>query len=452
MKSKIHEYQKNNKNIVSKNLKLLTIVLLTILASCSKDDSKEPLTNPNLAVSGINPTMGRKNTTVTITGVDFSPNLTSNKITLNGFECTVNTASTTELSVTIPRGAGTGNLVITVGNSNTQSPTFTYEVTPSVVSTIAGDGTAGFLDATTGTAAKFNIPQDVAIDATGNLYVVDTGNHKIRKISPIGAVTTLAGNNAGFLDGTKTAAQFNNPYSVAVDSAGNLYIADTLNQKIRKISPTGVVTTLAGTTSGFADGVGLTEAKFVNPTGVTVDAAGNVYVADAGNSKIRKISTMGMVTTLAGSNDGFLDATGTAAKFSIPRGVASDIFGNVFVADTYNYKIRKIILSGAVTTMAGTTQGFVDGIGLTEAKFSNNTDVALDAAGNVYVADKDNHKIRKISPTGAVTTLAGTTEGFADGAGTVAQFNSPYGVAVDAAGNVYVADTNNHKIRKITQD
>jgi sugar lactone lactonase YvrE len=435
-----------------KNLKLLTIVFLTILASCSKDDSKEPLTNPNLAVSSINPTSGRKNTTVTITGLDFSPNLTSNKVTLNGFECTVNTASTTVLSVTIPRGAGTGNLVVTVGNSNTESPQFTYEVTPSVVSTVAGDGTPDFLNATTGTAAKFYYPLDIALDAAGNLYVADSSNHKIRKISPTGEVTTLAGTTVGFAEGAGTSAQFYYPDGVDVDAAGNVYVADKRNHKIRKISPTGYVTTLAGTTQGYTDGAG-TIAKFAEPSGVALDAAGNVYVADSENHKIRKISPTGAVITLAGTTVGFADGEGlTEARFINPTNIAVDAGGNVYVADYNNHKIRKISPAGAVTTLAGTTGGFFDGAGLTEAKFNSPSGVTVDAAGNVYVADFNNHKIRKISPTGVVSTLAGSISGFLDGTATAAQFSNPNGVAVDVAGNVYVADAGNHRIRKITQD
>jgi sugar lactone lactonase YvrE len=320
------------------------------------------------------------------------------------------------------------------------------------VSTLAGS-TEGFMNATIGTEAQFYKPTDVAVDAVGNVYVADYDNHKIRKISPAGAVTTLAGGNQGFLDATGTAAQFNNPYGIALDAAGNVYVADYGNHKIRKITPAGLVTTVAGTTRGFADGAGLTAAKFNNPNGLAVDTAGNVYVADYGNNRIRKISPTGDVSTLAGSDSrGFLDATGTAALFSSPYDVDIDVTGNVYVADYDNRKIRKITPLGVVTTLAGTTPGFADGEGLTAAQFNDPTGVAVDAAGNVYVADYDNHKIRKISPTGAVTTLAGSTSGFLDGTATAAQFSNPNGVALDAAGNVYLVDTGNHRIRKITQD
>jgi streptogramin lyase len=241
---------------------------------------------------------------------------------------------------------------------------------------------------------------------------------------------------------------------VAVDAAGNVYVADTNNYTIRKISPDGFVTTLAGTAGspGSADGSGAA-VSFNFPAGVAVDAAGNVYVADTDNHTIRKITSAGVVTTLAGTalSQGSADGIGAAARFDYPQGVAVDA-GNVYVADRDNYTIRKITSAGVVTTLAGTAgnQGPTDGTGAA-ARFDYPHGVAVDAAGNVYVADTDNHAIRKISPAGVVTTLAGaaSNRGSADGPGATAGFNSPYGVAVDAAGNVYVADTSNHLIRKI---
>jgi streptogramin lyase len=280
------------------------------------------------------------------------------------------------------------------------------------------------------------------------VYVADTYNDKIRKITMGGEVTTLAGSTQGFADGEGSAAQFNRPGGVAVDASGNVYVVDTNNHKIRKITPEGEVTTLAGSTPGFADGTG-TAAQFNYPYDLAVDTSGNVYVVDRDNNKIRKITPAGVVTTLAGSIYGYGDGTGSSAKFKSPLGVAVDVLGNVYVADAGNHKIRKITPAGEVTTVAGSTQGFADGAA-TVAQFYFPTGVAVDASGNVYVADRNNHKIRKITPAGEVTTVAGSTQGFADGTGTEAQFNRPYGVAIDASGNMYVADINNHKIRKIT--
>jgi len=323
----------------------------------------------------------------------------------------------------------------------------TYE-TGITVSTLAGS-TLGTADGT-GTAAQFNNPAGVAVDVSGNVYVADRNSHLIRKTSPVGVVTTFAGSSQGYVDGTGTAAQFNYPQSVAVDASGNVYVADIFNHKIRKISPAGVVSTLAGSTGGYADGTG-TAAKFYYPQGVAVDVSGNVYVADYYNHKIRKISPAGVVSTLAGSSIGYTDGTGTVAQFKYPTGVAVDnASGNVYVADTSNQKIRKITPAGVVSTLAGSTSGYADGTG-TAALFNSPYSVAVDMSGNVYVADTYNQKIRKITPAGVVTTLAGSTAGYVDGTGTAAQFGYPIGVAVDnASGNLYVGDYDNNKIRKIT--
>ncbi|MDD2699530.1 MAG: ubiquitin-like protein, partial [Arcobacteraceae bacterium] len=322
------------------------------------------------------------------------------------------------------------------------------------VTTLAGSGTATFVDGN-GTAASFYNPNGVAVDGRGNVFVADRNNHKIRKITPEGVVTTLAGSGtATFVDGNGTTASFNNPNGVAVDGSGNVFVADTFNHKIRKITPEGVVTTLAGSgTATFADGNG-TAASFNNPYGVTVDGSGNVFVADTHNSKIRKITPEGVVTTLAGSgSSGFTDDTGTAASFYSPNGVAVDGSGNVFVADQDNHKIRKITPEGVVTTLAGSgTATFADGNG-TAASFNKPNGVAVDGSGNVFVADRNNHKIRKITPEGVVSTLAGNGAiSFADGEGTAASFNYPAGVTVDSSGNIYVADKSNNKIRKIVNE
>ena len=334
-----------------------------------------------------------------------------------------------------------GNVYVADGDNN-----LIRKITPEgLVSTLAGR-IWGFRDGS-GTSAEFNYPIGVAVDAEGNVYVANSYNHRIRKITDEGLVSTLAGSIWGFRDGAGRSAQFNYPYGVAVDAAGNVYVADTNNHAIRKITPEGLVSTLAGSTEGSADGAG-TSAQFNSPTDVAVDAAGNVYVADYLNDRIRKITPEGLVSTLAGSTEGFRDGAGTSAQFNSPAGVAVDAAGNVYVADYLNDRIRKITPEGVVSTLAGSTEGFRDGLGRS-AQFNGPAGVAVDAAGNVYVADEYNHRIRKITPEGVVSTLAGSTEGFRDGIGRSAQFDKPSGVAVDAEGNVYVADSDNHRIRRI---
>ncbi|GEM_PF-973707 len=332
------------------------------------------------------------------------------------------------------------------GTSLPSGLTLTSGVT---VSSLAGSGAAEFADGT-GTVARFKSPTGIDIDSNGMLYVADTVNYRIRKMTTEGVVTTLAGgSSSGSVDGTGGAAQFYNPNDLTVDSSGNVYVADKLNNRIRKITPAGEVTTLAGSSYGYADGTG-TAAQFASPTGVAVDSSGTVYVADQENNRIRKITSAGVVTTLAGSSYGYADGTGTAAQFNYPHGIAIDSSGTLYVADRDNYRIRKITSAGVVTTLAGSgTQGSADGTG-TAAQFSNPSDVAIDSSGNVYVADTDIHKIRKITSAGVVTTLAGSgTQGFVDGTGTAAQFSNPTGVTIDSSGNTYVADQQNHRIRKI---
>ncbi|MES2388083.1 MAG: T9SS type A sorting domain-containing protein [Bacteroidota bacterium] len=313
------------------------------------------------------------------------------------------------------------------------------------VTTLAGSSSSGTTNGT-GTAASFSSPYGLAVDASGNTYVADFSNHRIRKISPAGVVSTFAGSSSGFTNGAGTAARFDNPTGIAVDATGNVYVADRDNDCIRKITAAGVVSTFAGGTSGYSDGIG-TGARFSSPTGVAVDAAGNVYVADMGNNRIRKINSSGLVSTVAGSaTAGTTDATGIAARFSSPWGIAVDASGILYVAETGNDRIRKITAEGVVST-----SGYTDGTG-TAAQFSDPYGVAFDASGNVYVADAGNNRIRKISPGGEVSTLAGTgTSSFNNGNATAAQFSSPKGVAADLLGFIYVADDNNNRIRIISQ-
>ncbi len=342
-----------------------------------------------------------------------------------------------------------GNVYVADTDNNT-----IRKVTPKgVVTTLAGNpeftGTANG----TGSAARFYIPNAVAVDGSGNVYVAET-NNTIRRVTPQGAVTTLAGTPglSGTANGTGSAALFNYPYGIAVDGSGNIYVADTWNCTIRKMTPKGVVTTLAGKpeVSGTANGTG-SAALFNYPFGVAVDGSGNVYVADTGSQTIRKVTPKGAVTTLAGAAGviGTANGTGSAALFHDPYGVAVDGSGNVYVTDGIANTIRRVTPKGAVTTLAGNPglSGTANGTG-SAGFFNYPYGVAVDGSGNVYVADTQNQTIRKVTPKGVVTTLAGKPElvGTANGTGSAAQFYLPYGVAVDGSGNAYVADTYNHTL------
>ena len=319
--------------------------------------------------------------------------------------------------------------------------------TSKIVSTLAGlSGSFGGFANGTVAAAKFNSPTGITTDASGNIYVADASNHKIRKITPEGVVTTFAGSTAGFADGIGTAAQFDYPHHIAIDTSGNLYVTDHNNHKIRKITPEGVVTTFAGSGALGDDDGTAAAASFNKPTGITLDASGNVYVADGLNHKIRKITPEGEVSTLAGSAEGYEDGTGAAAKFNYPLGITIDTSGNLYVADNGNHRIRKITPLGVVTTFAGRYRSFADGLG-TAAYFTSPTGITIDTSGNLYVVDYQNYRIRKITPEGLVSTIAGSTLGIEDGPGAVAKFNYPSGITIDASGNLYV--TERHSIRKM---
>jgi prepilin-type N-terminal cleavage/methylation domain-containing protein len=319
-----------------------------------------------------------------------------------------------------------------------------------VVTTLAGS-TNGNLDGT-GTAARFSYPDGIAIDNSGNFFIADRGNNEIRKMTVAGVVTTFAGSGAqGASNGTGTAAQFYYPEGIAIDSSNTLYVTDRANNLIRKITSAGAVSTFAGSgTAGSADGTG-TSAQFNAPYGIAVDSSGTVYVVDSGNNEVRKITSAGVVTTLAGQiTAGNVDGTGTSAQFSSPYGIVIASSGDLYVADSNNNTIRKVTTGGTVTTFAGDgTTGYIDATG-TAAELRHPFGIAVDASGNFYVTDRSNYRIRMITSSGVVTTLAGSgTLGSVDGTGTAAQFYYSQGIAVDGSGALYVVDQGDHRIRKI---
>ena len=328
------------------------------------------------------------------------------------------------------------------------------------------------------TSADLDSPSGVAVDASGNIYIADQQNNRIRKVDTSGTITTVAGNGtAGYSGdgGPATSAELDSPSGMVVDSSGNLYIADSLNSVIRKVSPSGAITTVAGNgynrlgtgQPGFndggysGDGGPATSAELNNPYAVAVDASGNIYIADTYNRRIRKVDASGTITTVAGNGyEGSGDLGGysgdggpaTSAELAQPFGVAVDNTGNIYIdaggnlyiADTNNHRIRRVDASGVITTVVG--GGISSGV-------SSPAGVAVDAAGNLYIADMGNQCIRKVDATGALTTVAGSigNPGYSGdgGSATAAELNFPFGVAVDASGNIIIADRDNSRIREV---
>lgn len=332
--------------------------------------------------------------------------------------------------------------------------------TTGIITVLAGTGASGSTgDGGLATSARLNAPKGVTLDSSGNVYIADTNNHRIRKIDTSGNISTFAGTGTSGSTGdgaAATAARLNFPQSVAFDSSGNLYIADTSNQKIRKIDTNGTITTFAGTTSGnTGDGFAATLAKLSNPRGLAFDSSGNLYIADTSNHRIRKVNTSGIISTFAGTTNGFSGDGGlaTAAQFSSPQGISVDSSGNVYVTDTANHRLRKIATDGNISTLAGSTSGFSGDGGLaTSAQLASPVSTYPDSSGNLYIGDTSNFRLRKIDTSGNISTVAGTglsNFGGDGGSATNAQFSTPQGIAVDSSGNIYIADSGHHRIRKI---
>jgi NHL repeat len=327
-----------------------------------------------------------------------------------------------------------------------------------IISSHIGDGgraISGVLDA----------PYDVAVDVYGNLFIADRGNHRIRQVNTNGIITTVAGKGIGGSIGSfsgdgglATNANFNLPSSVVVDAYGNLFVADCNNNRIREVNTNGIITTVAGNGSGTysGDGSWATNASLQNPYGVTVDVYGNLFIADSNNNRVRKVDTNGIIVTVAGGGKQFPDNGGAATNASLnrPYGITVDAYGNFFFVDEGSGRICEVNSNGTMTTVAGGGGDiFGDGVQATDADLSEPDGVAGDTAGNLFVADTFHDCIREVNTNGIIFTVAGNFSNGDFGDGVLATNTSlfdPFGVRTDAAGDIFIADTAHNRIRKVT--
>jgi hypothetical protein len=431
-------------------------LLLAILpvVSCKKDDSNSS-TSPGPEITAIQPASGPKGTQVLITGSGFSTVVTGNKVFFNGKTAQVINAAATSLLVVVPAGAGSGNVVVQVDGRQDTGPVFDFIYTVAIT-TFCGTGTPGYNNGNY-LAARFNSPRGLAIDEFDNIYVADEQNHRIRIVYTNGDAGTFSGSGiAGHQDGNPSSAKFNFPSDIAYDPVNDyFYVADRMNHCVRRLNPSGIVSTAAGIpgSPGFVDGPGQA-GRLNEPAGVALEGEmTNVYIADAGNHCIRKLDFFDILSTFAGSAiAGQADGTGSAARFNSPFDITFDTAGYLFVSDVINENIRRITLSGDVMTFAGSgLTGSNDGQGLLA---SFNSPHGLYSVNNeVLVCDYGNHLIRKIIPSGFVSTIGGDgTPGFTNGQGTNVKLNNPGGIIRDSQGNYFFSETGNHVIRKMVVD
>ena len=405
----------HTKNQTDIFLSILFLILTSgFFVGCKKDQVSQIATT----ITSISPDSGAYSTVVTIMGTGFSASASNNTVKFNGVTTTVQNASSTSLTVIVPKGAGTGAVTVSTNNQTATGPQFEYLYTYSL-SLLAGNGQAGYNDGT-GTAASFKGINDLAADGQGNIYVADYENARIRKVTNAGVVTTLAGgDSSGTADGTGSAAGFSSPAGLTLDKDGNLLVADIVINKIRKVTPAGVVTTIAGNgIAGHLNG-NVSSAEFNYPSDVAADANGNIYVTEYFGYDVRLISAVGVVSTIAGDTlAGFADGQGSTALFNGPTSLSLDNQGNIYVVDYLNQHLRKVTAAGIVTSV----QTIFDVFGL-----------AIDPNNNIYMAAIGS--VIKLSPDGSVHTIVDNS-------------SNPnlefYAITIDPQGVIYVAGSDNN--------
>jgi len=413
----------------------VTVNGLTATSSGSFTLNGPTITKFSPAISGIG-------YPVVIKGTSFSADIASDVVTINGVNALVTSASDTQLVVTVPLAASSGKISVTVKGQAVVSAS-DIRIIKLTVTTIAGSGIYGYAEGT-GSAASFNGPWGIVGDNNGNYFVSDWYNRVLRKVTAGGVVTTFAG-SAAFPGGA--------PSGIVRDSHGNLFVSDLGGQAIKKITPAGVVSYFAGDMYGNSGNINATgtNARFHDPLGLAIDANDNIYVDDNFNYAIRKITPAGVVSTFAGSGaSGSADGTGTSASFASPWGLYTGADGNLYVVDANNNNVRKITPAGVVTTIAGNgTAQTVDGPALS-ASFDNPIGIVMDHAGNFFITDESSHTIRMITSDGYVVTIGGNGHpASTDGVGGFASFDYPLGLTIDANGTIYEVDNGTGTIRKI---
>lgn len=436
-------------------LSALTIVS-AIWLSCSDSPSPAPpVTGGNEApeLSGFSPLTGKKGTVIKIQGKHFGTDVSKVSLQINGLKATIQAVTDAEITAVVPDKCGLGKLVLTVNSKEVTSATAFRYLYTATTSYFSGSGIGGYEDGAP-QKSKFGTLYNIATDNKGIMFAADLGNCLVRRIDTDGSTSTLAGAaQGGFKDGKGNQALMKFPIGIELAPDGSIFVADHENHAIRKVSPDGTLVTVAGHPDhpGSADG-SLVSAQFKRPYGVKLDKAGTLWICDTENGLIRKLSE-GQVSTFAGSTPGYADGKLREAKFYMPSYLNFDENGNIFIADKHNHCIRKIAADGMVTTFAGTPtkNGYRDGEA-GQAMFNQPCNIQIDKLGNLYVNDLWNHCIRLVYPDGYVTTLAGKgrIEGYEEGTGENALFKHPQGCTLDKDGNLFVTDSANQRIRKLT--